>query len=459
MRTQGIVLSLALAACAGTGARSDEQASGNGGDESDPGASPSDPTDQGKKPPKHGNVTCAPDNGGIMLPDGFCATIFADNLGKARHIAVTPKGYVFIAVMPAMPGGTDDRVVALFDADDDGVAERQETISDLGGNGIAWQDGKLYVAANDRVVRFDLPDGQMTPDDPTPVVMVKDLPATPDHAAKTVVLSGRTMFVHIGSASNSCQVANRQLQSPGIDPCLELETRAAVWSFDADRTDQTLSCGLRVATGMRNVNALALEPKTDMLWGAINGRDQLHENWPQLFTEDDDKELPAEEVVAITKNLDRGWPYCYYDARAKEMKLAPEYGGDGEEQGRCASIPPPQFAIAGHAAPLAMEFSSGNQFPAAFRKGAFISNHGDRFDALATGELHGYDVEFAPISNGKPAGDIVKFATGFDAGMRPLPAAAPHRPVGLAMMPDGSLLIGDDKGGRVWRVFFTGDKK
>jgi len=158
------------------------------------------------------------------------------------------------------------------------------------------------------------------------------------------VLSGPTMFVNIGSPSNSCQVANRQLHSPGVLPCRELDTRAGIWAFDASTTGQTLSCGTRVATGMRNTNAMALEPGNSMLWGAINGRDQLHENWPELFTEDDDKRLPSDEVVAVTKNLDRGWPYCYHDAGAKQMKLAPEYGGDGEKRGRCASVDQPQFA-------------------------------------------------------------------------------------------------------------------
>src|SRR6185503_3488380 len=263
MRTQGIVLSLALAACAGSGARSDEQQSGNGADPSDPAAGPSDPADPAKKP-RDGKVTCAEDNGGIALPEGFCATIFADGLGKARHIAVTPKGYVFIAVAASVPGATDDHVVALFDADDNGVAEQQATFSDVGGNGIAWSDGALYVAANDRIVSYKLPDGQLTPDDATPIVLVRDLPATPDHAAKTVVLSGQTMFVNIGSPSNSCQVANRQLQSPGVNPCRELDTRAGIWSFDAARSDQTLSCGTRVATGMRNTIAMALEPGTGM---------------------------------------------------------------------------------------------------------------------------------------------------------------------------------------------------
>jgi len=467
MRMQRIVLSLALAACAGGDPRTEQQANaGDGSDQpaADPAADPaggpaSDPADPSKKPPRPPKVMCADGNGGITLPTGFCATIFADNLGKARHIAVTPKGYVFIAVQPSMPGAADAHVVALFDADDDGVAERQATFSDVGGNGIAWRDDQLYVAANDRIVRYKMPDGQLMPSDPTPVVIVSDLPATPDHAAKTVVLSGQTMFVNIGSASNSCQVANRQLQSPGVDPCRELETRAGIWSFDAARSDQTLSCGTRVATGMRNTNAMALEPGTGMLWGGINGRDQLHENWPQFFSEEDDRLKPSDELVAVTENLDRGWPYCYHDATAKEMKLAPEYGGNGVMRGRCASVPSPEFAIPAHSAVLAVEFSRGTQFPEAYRKGAFLSNHGTRFDANATGDLHGYDVEFAPIADGKPTGELQKFATGFDAGMRPLPEAAPHRPVGLAMMPDGSLLIGDDKGGRVWRVFYTGAGK
>src|ERR1043165_7832083 len=106
----------------------------------------------------------------------------------------------------------------------------------------------------------------LTPSDPTPAVIVSDLPATPDHAAKTVVLSGPTMFVNIGSASNSCQVENRVLHSPGANPCPVLDTRAGIWAFDAARTDQTLSCGTRVATGMRNTNAMALERDNDLLW-------------------------------------------------------------------------------------------------------------------------------------------------------------------------------------------------
>jgi glucose/arabinose dehydrogenase len=401
-------------------------------------------------------VVCAADNGGITLPPGFCATIFADPGGKLRQIAVTPSGHVFVAVQPTTPTAGDDHVLALFDADDNGIAEQQAMIGDIGGNGIAWRDGELFVAANDRIVKYAVPDGALTPEDPTPVVVLSGLPADGDHPAKTVVVSADEMFINIGSPSNTCQVANRQLHSPGVFPCRELATRAGIWRFDLDRVDQTLDCGTQVATGVRNANALALHPGTGVVWASVNGRDQLHENWPELFTEDDDKLLPSEEVFAITKNLDRGWPYCYHDMKAREMKLAPEYGGDGEKRGRCASIAEPAAAIDAHAAPLAMEFAGGTQFPPAFRSGAFVANHGSRFDMNATGDLHGYDVEFLPFTDGEATGEVIKFATGFDAGLRPLPAEAPHRPVGLAMMPDGSLLIGDDKGGRIWRVFYTG---
>ncbi|MBC7975174.1 MAG: sorbosone dehydrogenase [Myxococcales bacterium] len=442
MRTTSFFLGLGLAGVTTLGACGDD----NGNSPPAPDAAVAD------APPVA--VTCAADNGGLTLPTGFCATIFADHVGKARHIAVTPMGRVFVAVQPSMPTATDGHVLALYDADNDGVAEDTTTFGTFGGNGIAWQDGVLYLAADDRIVRFNVPDGRSTPTSPTPSVIVGNLPAEPDHTAKTVVVRGASMFVNIGSASNACQVKNRELHSPGVDPCPELETRAGIWQFSLATTNID-PIGTRVATGVRNGNALAIDPASDTLWAAVNGRDQLHENWPEQFTVTEDNLRPSEELVAIKPGVDRGWPYCYHDPVARQMKLAPEYGGDGEMQGRCATIAEPPVAIPAHAAPLAIAFARGTQFPAAYRNGVFIANHGSRFDTdAAAADLHGYDVQFASFADGQPTGSLEKFATGFDAGMRPLPDAAPHRPVGLAMMPDGSLLIGDDKGGRIWRVFY-----
>jgi glucose/arabinose dehydrogenase len=402
-------------------------------------------------------AVCSRDQHGIVLPEGFCATVYADHAGKLRHIAVTPSGHVFAVTEATSETANDGHVVSLFDADNDGVAEQMSTFGSIGGNGIAWKDDELFVAANDQIVAYCINDGDSAPASPDPTVIVSGLPATGDHPAKTVVLQDDQMYVNFGSPSNACQVANRVPHSPGKDPCDELDTRAGIWKFSAETPDQTMACGTRVATGMRNTNAMALDAYSGMLWGAINGRDQLADNWPELFTAEQDKVLPSDEVVAITDQLDRGWPYCYHDAIAGEMKLAPEYGGDGVITGRCSAIPSPEVALPAHAAALGMVFVTGTQFPPAFRSGALIANHGSRFDATAAAaDLHGYDVEFVAFDHGQPSGPPVPFATGFDAGMRPLPEAAPHRPVGLAMMPDGSLLIGDDVGGRVWRVYFTG---
>jgi len=469
MRNAGRLLTMlaATAACSTSHSSSSTSGDGSGGDGSGMdggmgdgsgggmGSGHGSGSGSGSGSDEPGAAVCSRDQHGIMLPEGFCATVFADRVGKPRHIAVTPSGHVFVAVAPTSDTSNDGHVLSLFDADHDGVAELQQAFGSVGGNGIDWKDGALYVAADDRIVRFTVPDGYALPAEPDPVTIVGGLPTTGDHTAKTIVLVNDELYVNFGSASNACQVANREPHSAGKDPCDELPERAGIWEFEAGMTDQTMPCGERVAAGMRNTNALALDAVAGTLWGAINGRDQLHDNWPEHYTADQDTRLPSDEVVAITDDLDRGWPYCYHDAVAGQMKLAPEYGGDGTMQGRCAAIPSPEIALPAHSAPLGMVFVTGSQFPPEFRSGALVSNHGSRFDAeAAAADLHGYDVEFIGFEHGMPTGRVVPFATGFDAGMRPLPDAAPHRPVGLAMMPDGSLLIGDDKGGRIWRVSY-----
>jgi glucose/arabinose dehydrogenase len=402
--------------------------------------------DPGGDPPP---AECAGDNGGITLPAEFCATVFADELGRARHMAVTPSGDVMVAIAP--PRGTMEpgHVTALRDADHDGVAEVVQVVTELGGNGIAWADDTLYVAASDRIVAYALSDGALAPEGAR--VVISGLPATDDHTAKTVVPVGDSLYVNHGSASNACQVENRVLHSPGVDPCPELCVRAGIWKFSARKTDQVFDGSGRVATGLRNTNAMALAGD-GTVWGAINGRDQLHENWPELFTEAQDLLLPGEDVVAIREGMDHGWPYCFSDPETHTMLLAPEYGGDGVMQGRCKAIEPPPLSMPAHWAPLGMAFYGGSAFPERFHGGAFIANHGSRFDANAVGNP-GYNVVFVPFTDGKP-GTWEEFATGFTGGGLPLPDAAIYRPVGVALMPDGALLISDDKVGRIWRVTY-----
>ncbi|HZF72795.1 MAG TPA: PQQ-dependent sugar dehydrogenase, partial [Gemmatimonadaceae bacterium] len=246
-------------------------------------------------------IKCDADNGGITLPSGFCAVVVADIVidgapAHARHMAVTPSGDVFVAINSPSNKNPSFGIVGLRDNDGDGRADEQTQFSPaLGGSGIAWRDGRLYFGANDRVLRFRLPDGQLSPT-ASPEVVVAGLPNTGDHISKSIVLSGdNRLFVNIGSASNSCQVANRQLQSPGVFPCPELPVRAGVWAFDARGTNQTEASGQHFATGYRNLVALAVNPQNGALYAVQHGRDMLFENWPQFFSAEQGEVLPAEE--------------------------------------------------------------------------------------------------------------------------------------------------------------------
>ncbi len=226
---------------------------------------------------------CDPDNGGIELPDGFCAVLSAKDLGLARHVAVSPSGDVFVAVNPSRDGKTPGQIIALRDTNDDGKFDKRETFNEVGGNSIVWRKGELFFAENDRIIKYSLPDGELKPS-VEPEVIVSGLPDDGDHVSKTIAFGADDlMYVNIGSATNSCQVNNRELNSPGVDLCPELEERAGIWTFDPTVLNQVAADGTRYAKGTRNMNALALQPDTGDLWGVQNGRDQLAENWPAVL--------------------------------------------------------------------------------------------------------------------------------------------------------------------------------
>ncbi len=412
-------------------------------------------------------IQCTPGNGGITLPRGFCAVVVADLVvdgapARARHMAVTPSGDVFVAINSPGNRQPSTGIIGLRDRNRDGRADEESRFSPgLGGSGIAWGDGELFFGANDRIMRYRLPDGRLTPIG-EPETVVSGLPNTGDHISKTVVLTDRhDLFVNIGSASNACQVQNRVAQSPGVFPCPEMPIRAGVWEFDARGTNQTQNDGRRHATGLRNMVALAVNPLDGELYGVQHGRDMLFENWPQFFTQEEDAVLPAEELVRIRRGSDNGWPYCYFDAVRRHRKvLAPEYGGDGKRVTGpngidCARFNEPLVSFGAHWAPNGMEFYEGDQFPRRYRNGAFVAFHGGFDRAPLPNE--GYQVAFVPFDDkGRASRNWETFADGFAGSDGPLPATAKHRPVGVTEGPDGSLYISDDRGGRIWRVIYTG---
>ncbi|MFN2635723.1 MAG: sorbosone dehydrogenase family protein [Gemmatimonadaceae bacterium] len=435
-------------------------------------------------------AACAPDNGGITLPQGFCATVFADSIGHARHIVVNSNGDVYVNTWsgsyyqtPAHPGGF---VVALRDTNADGRADVIERFganapaaktpstdssapspekivgpasekAGAGGTGIGIYKGSLYVEEGTTIVRYPLAANALAPTGPAETI-VAGLPLSGDHPMHPFVIDASgSMYMDVGSATNSCQVKNRTLQSPGHRPCTELLTRGGIWRYDANRANQRFSPNERFATGIRNAVGIALGPDGGV-YSTQHGRDQLFDNWPKLYSAEQGQNLPAEELLRVQQGSDYGWPMCYYDNTQQKLVLAPEYGGDGGKAlGECASKVAPVAFFPAHWAPDGLLFYTGKSFPAHYQGGAFIAFHGSW--NRAPGPQGGYQVAFVPFTGGNPtnASTYETFANGFAAG-KMQPDAAAHRPVGLAQGSDGALYITDDAAGRVWRVVYKGGK-
>ena len=396
---------------------------------------------------------CPHDDQSITLPPGFCAQIFADHVGGSRHIAVAPNGDVFVRLVGSR-SDTYRGIVALRDVNHDGVADTSTTFGEVGGTGIALYHGFLYSDDRTRIGRWPLAAGSLLPSGPEQVV-VAGLPTQGHEARNFAIDSSGALFVNVGSLTNACQVQDRQTESPGHDPCAELATRAGIWKFDANGSDQTPATGVHYATGLRNAMGLAVDPRTGGLYATQHGRDQLFQTWPKLFDARYGADNPAEEMVRVTEHADFGWPYCYFSMTAKHLVLAPEYGGNGTATGRCATKTEPIAWFPGHWAPMSLLFYSGTAFPAKYRGGAFIAFHGSW--NRAPEPQAGYRVVFVPMRDGKPSGPYETFADGF-AGGELSPGAAAHRPVGLALGPDGALYVTDDRRGRIWKIRWVGEE-
>ncbi len=409
---------------------------------------------------------CAGNNGGITLAPGFCATVFADNLGHVRHMAVAPDDVLYVNSWSGRyyhfdkpPAG--GFLVALRDTKGDGHADVIERFGDgipqgsAGGTGIAYYNGAIYAEQNDKIIRYALPtnSGSIAPKG-LPEIVVSGLPLTGDHPMHPFIIDAQGhIFVDLGSATNSCQIDNRMPSSPGHDPCTELETRGGTWRYDANKTDQHFSAAERYATGLRNGEGFGID-SAGRLFATQHGRDQLSQNFSKLYTAKESAQQPAEELVLLQQGADYGWPECYYDRFQQKLVLAPEYGGDGGHKvGVCAGKTAPVAAFPGHWAPNDLLIYTGTAFPAAYRDGAFIAFHGSW--NRAPEPQGGYNVVFQPLKDGKAAGDFVVFADGF-AGAIKEPRQAAFRPTGLAMAPDGALYISDDTHGRIWRVAYRG---
>jgi glucose/arabinose dehydrogenase/mono/diheme cytochrome c family protein len=408
---------------------------------------------------------CAGDETGLTLPPGFCATIFADDLGHTRHLVVAPDGTLYANTWsgryfgngPIHDGGF---LIALQDTKHTGKADVIKRFGPTaatgghGGTGVALYEGYVYAEESDTIVRYKLAKGAIAPDG-KPEVVLSGLPLTGDHPMHPFVIdAGGKLYVDVATATNSCQEKNRQTKSPGIQPCTELETRGGIWRYDARKLDQKFSTENRYATGIRNADGISVDSSGHSIYATQHGRDQLGTTWADLYTPDQGAFLPAEELLQIKEGGDYGWPECYYDGIQNKLELAPEYGGDGgKSQGVCAQKLTPVAAFPAHWAPNDLLLYYGKGFPQHYQGGAFIAFHGSW--NRAPFPQQGYDVVFQPLANGKAAGGCEIFATGFSGGFMD-PGKAKQRPTGLARGPDGALYVADDVHGRIYRIEYRG---
>jgi glucose/arabinose dehydrogenase/mono/diheme cytochrome c family protein len=415
-----------------------------------------------------GSQTCPGDDSGLKLPPGFCATIFADGIGHARHMVVAPNGVLYVNTWSGRYYGNDTPhaggfLVALQEKRGLGknglgkadVIERfGETVQNggHGGTGIGMYNGSIYAESNDRIVRYSLPSGSIGPNGASET-MVSGLPLSGDHPMHPFIIDAKgKLYVDVATATNACPAKNRTPASPGLNPCTELETRGGIWLYDANKTNQIFSPAERYATGIRNAEGFAID-SSGRMFVTQHGRDQLRANWPDFYTPAQEATLPSEELLFLKAKGDYGWPECYHDPFVQKLVLSPEYGGDGKTPGVCASKIAPIAVFPAHWAPNAMVRYDQKEFPAHYRGGVFIAFHGSWDRAPYT--QGGYNVVFQALSGDHASGQCEIFADGF-AGAAKSPAEAEHRPSGLAVGPDGSLYVSDDVRGRIYRIDYHG---
>jgi len=379
-------------------------------------------------------VVAMPDGQRLTVPPGFTVNLFADNLQFARFMALAPNGDVFLAE-PVRNAG---RITILRDADHDGVAETRETFAS-GLNrpfGVAFSNGYLFVGNNDSVVRFaykagqtnasgdgekivDLPGSDAALDEDTAKRLKIDISQTRgyNHWTRNVIFNraGTKMYVTIGSATNATPEADgRSIE------------RAAIHEYSSDGRAHRL-----FASGLRNPVGLAWLPGTDTLWTAVNERDQLGDD------------LVPDYITSVRDGGFYGWPYSYLGQHL-DPTVSPQ------RPDLVATARPPDVLLPPHSAALGLIFYTGSQFPPEYRNSALVALHG----SINRSKLSGYRVVRVPFRGGRPSGAAVDFLSGFIANDGDEKEVW-GRPVGLLQLPDGSVLISDDGGNRVWRVSYA----
>lgn len=364
---------------------------------------------------KGAQVVAVPSDPVLRVPTGFGVNVFAEGLDAARWLARTPDGDVLVAA------SRQGVLWLLQDTTGNGTANLIHRFAD-GSNGLvqpfgmAFAAGQLYVADPGTVRRFAWQAGQTALTGTGTAVAT--FPSS-GHWTRSLALApdGQHLYVGIGSASN-------------VTP--ESAPRATVQRMALDGSGMTT-----FASGLRNPVGLDFHPTTGDLYTVVNERDALGDDLvPDYFTR-------------IQEGAFFGWPYAYlHPDNLDPRRLS---GSQSENPTLAAQTVTPDVLIQSHSAPLGLAFYDGTAFPERYRNGAFVAFHGSWNREHGTG----YQVAFVPFdATGRPSGGYEDFLTGFL--LDPAGPTTWGRPVGLLILPDGSLLVADDAHGRIYRVFYEG---
>ena len=338
----------------------------------------------------------------LNLPPGFSISLYADDVPNARAMALSPSGVVFVGSRRA------GRVYAVVDGDGDHKAETVFTIA-RGLNmptGVAFRDGSLYVAAVSRILRYDDIEARLERP-PHPSVVIDTLPNDRHHGWKFIAFGpDDLMYVPVGAPCNVCERND--------DP-----RYSAILRMRPDGTHLE-----PYAHGVRNSVGFDWHPETRELWFTDNGRDMLGDN------------IPSDELNHAPRNgLHFGFPYCH------EGEIAdPVYGSVRP----CSDFEPPVVKLGPHVAGLGMRFYTGSMFPEPYRHQIFVAQHGSWNRTFPIG----YRVMRVKLA-GDQAEEYEVFVDGWLRG-----AQAWGRPVDVLVMPDGALLVSDDRAGVIYRISY-----
>lgn len=381
----------------------------------------------------------------LKAPEGFSVEEIGKDLGAVRHLTVAKNGDIYANRSVLKDGKA---IILLKDSDKDGTVDTQQHFSEVPGTGILAKDDYLYASSNSGVFRYKLNDDYEVIDMDNPEKIVGGLiDMGRDNAKPFAIDNGANLYVTIGSWNDACR---DQKTNKGMIPCSILDSAAGIWKFKTDKRNQTYADGTRYATGLKNAVGITWNTKTNSLFATDHGRGGLSNFYPDLYTAQQNDELPSETFYELKENDNAGWPSTYYDHQKNKRVLAPEYGGDGEKSSDEEFVEP-LIAFPAHLGPNDVLFYTGDLFPEKYKNGAFIAFHNQSKEIKK-----GFFVAFVPFKNGKPSGDWEIFLdnfAGFDLA-NPSDVTLQHRPCGLAQGPDGSLYVCDDFGGSIFKITY-----